>query len=176
MTGTDLSNIPNPWEQLPDESGAEYQAFTEFCKLGPTRSVRRVHPRIGVSYSLALSWSRKYNWTQRAELLDTETLKIQPQDVKMEVHDTLQFQYAVGSVMLQIGLNAIQVSNPKNVQMKDAIRLVQIGSELQREGLGINNNNPGITINVQPESINAVNDLIGMIEGNAIEEVEDGEE
>lgn len=125
---------------------------------------------------MALSWSRKYNWTQRAESLDAELLKIKPADIKMEVHDTLQFQYAVGSVMLQLGLNAIQVSNPKNVKMKDAIRLVQIGSELQREGLGINNSNPGITINVAPESVTAVNDLIGMIEGNAIEEESRDEE
>lgn len=170
MTGTDLSNLPNPWEQLPDEGGAEYQAFTEFCKLGPTRSLRRVQSRIGISYDLTRQWGKKYNWNQRAQALDAETLKIKPQDIKMEVHDTLQFQYAVGTIMLQMGFSAVQLANPKNVKMKDAIRLIEKGAELQREGLGINNSNPGITINVAPESVTAVNDLIGMIEGNAIED------
>ncbi len=59
---------PQPWAQLPGESGPAYEAFRTFLELGPRRSVAEVVRRVGKKESLLWRWVTRHDWRHRAWL------------------------------------------------------------------------------------------------------------
>ena len=61
---------PQPWAQLPGESGPAYEAFRVFLELGSTRTVAEVVRRLGKKESLIWRWVTRHDWRHRAWLWD----------------------------------------------------------------------------------------------------------
>jgi transposase-like protein len=57
---------PQPWAQLPDESGPAYEAFRTFLELGSQRSVAEVVRRLSKKASLIWRWVSRHDWRHRA--------------------------------------------------------------------------------------------------------------
>jgi len=63
---------PQPWAQLPGESGPAYEAFRVFLELGSRRSVAEVVRRLGKKGSLIWRWVTRHDWRHRAWLWDVQ--------------------------------------------------------------------------------------------------------
>ena len=61
---------PQPWAQLPRESGPAYEAFRTFLELGGGRTVAEVVRRLGKKESLIWRWVSRHDWRHRAWLWD----------------------------------------------------------------------------------------------------------
>jgi hypothetical protein len=61
---------PEPWTQLPRESGPAYEAFCIFLELGAQRSVAEVVRRVRKRESLVWRWAGRHDWRHRAWLHD----------------------------------------------------------------------------------------------------------
>lgn len=69
--GADLS-----WERMPNESSKAYEAFLEYCKLGPARTLTEVGQRLHKSRTLCGTWSGRWQWQLRVRRYDADQIKI----------------------------------------------------------------------------------------------------
>lgn len=165
---TELTEIPDPWERLPQEDRNAYFAFTEYCKLGPSRTLRRVSSHVGISYDSIKGYSKQNQWVERSKLYDDACNSLVPTDEVISPSETLAHQYAVGKIMLELGFKAINLKKPGTIKVADAIKLIDRGAELQRKAQGLDQ--AGVNININHSSVDAVNDLISMIEAEVIDD------
>jgi hypothetical protein len=59
--------MPQPFEQLPDESAKAFAAFSLYLGLGPQRSCDAVAKKLGKSNALIERWSRCHGWIARVD-------------------------------------------------------------------------------------------------------------
>lgn len=170
MTSTELEEIPDPWERLSDETKDAYFAFTEYCKMGPSRSLRKIAAHLGISYDSVKAYSRQNKWVERSKEYDVACEPLVPSDQVLSPTETLAYQYAVGAAMLDLGIKAINMKKPGTIKTSDAIKLIDRGSDLQRKAIGMDQ--AGVNININHSSVDAVNELIEMIEGEIVEDDE----
>jgi hypothetical protein len=65
-------------QQLPEESTKAYAAFSEYCKLGPERSLAKLRQKTGktaASKRTHETWSTRFNWQERVTEYDSELAK-----------------------------------------------------------------------------------------------------
>lgn len=170
MTSTELEYVPDPWDRLEDETQQAYFAFVEYCKLGPSRTLRRLSTHLGISYDSVKMYSRSHKWVDRTKAYDGACNELVPSEDSLSPTETLAFQYAVGKAMLELGIKAINLKKPSSIKVSDAIKLIDRGADMQRKAQGLDT--PGVNININSNSVDAVNELISMIEGEIIEEDE----
>lgn len=70
-----------PWHQRHEESEKSFEAFVEYLKLGPNRSLRKLHAEAGtaegviaVSRSTLENWCAAHQWVTRATAWDRHEL------------------------------------------------------------------------------------------------------
>lgn len=173
MPSTELEQIPDPWEKLETETSDAFFAFSEYCKLGPSRTLRKVSSHLGISHDSIKAYSRQNKWVERSKAYDIACNELVPTDQALSPTETLAHHYAVGRIMLDLGIKAINMKKPGTIKPSDAIKLISEGSKMQRDAMGMNQ--AGVNININAGSVDAVNDLINDIE-NAIEGEIVGEE
>lgn len=172
---TDIVPSPNdPWERLETETSAEFFAFSEFCKLGPSRSLRKVSSHLGVSYDTIKLYNKKHAWMERSKAIDLAASSLVPTDIEMSPTETMAFQFAVGKAMLELGIKSINLKKPGTIKVSDAIKLIDKGSELQRKAQGLDGS--GVTLNLNSKGFEAVHDLLSMIEGEIVDADEEVDE
>lgn len=165
-------NLPaerDPWDRLETETATEYAAFSEFCKLGPKRTLRTLSSHMGISYDTVKLYSRKNKWIDRSKSIDLAANELIPTDITMSPTETLAFQYAVGSAMLELGIKAINLKKPGTIKVSDAIKLIDKGAEMQRKGQGLDQ--PGVNIHINSKGFEAVKQMLDEeIEGWVVDE------
>jgi hypothetical protein len=57
---------PQPWEQMPGESGPAYAAFLACRDLGRSRTFKATADRVGKHESLMRRWATRHRWQERA--------------------------------------------------------------------------------------------------------------
>lgn len=164
---------PDPWERLEEETAQEYTAFTEYCKIGPSRSLRKLSTHMGISHDTVKIYSRKNQWVKRAKAMDLAASQLVPTDIDMSPTETMAFQFAVGKAMLDLGIRALALKKPGQIKTTDIIKLIDKGSELQRKAQGIDT--PGVQVNINSKGFEAVKDLLDELEGFAVEEDDENE-
>lgn len=165
--GEELVPTSDPWERLETETSTEYVAFSEFCKIGPSRSLRKLSSHLGISYDLVKTYNKKNKWLERAKSMDLAANSLVPTDIDMSPTETMAFQFAVGKAMLELGIKSINLKKPGTIKVADAIKLIDKGSELQRKAQGLDG--PGVLININSKGFEAVEGLLNDIEGWAIQ-------
>lgn len=166
----ELEQTNDPLDKRVDESKEAYFAFVEYCKLGPSRTLRRISSHLGISYDTIKLFSRTNAWVERSKAYDLACNQLVPTEKALSPTETLAFQYAVGQIMLDLGIKAINLKKPGTIKVSDAIKLIDRGADLQRKAQGLDN--PNLNININTGSVDAVNELIDMIEAEAIEDDE----
>jgi len=69
-----------PWHQRHEESEKSFEAFVEYLKLGPNRSLRKLHAEAGTAGIIAVSrstlenWCAAHQWVTRATAWDRHEL------------------------------------------------------------------------------------------------------
>lgn len=168
----DLVPARDPWQQLDQESNAEYHAFSQYCSMGPSRTLKRLAAHVGISHEQARQHSRKHKWVDRAKLFDQAANELVPTDIDMSLQETQAFQFAVGKAMLELGIRAINLKRPGSLSAKDAISLIKQGSDMQRKVLGLDN--PNVQINITGGKsfgeIDALFDELEELESVAVED------
>jgi hypothetical protein len=74
-------------------------------------------------------------------------------------------QMAAAQTLLDLGLSTIQIKNPSLINVKDALKLVEKGVEIQRRALGQADLNVQFTV----EDMSRVNKLIDELDGEIVE-------
>lgn len=60
-----LDGIPEPWQQLQNESDEAYEAFSTYMSMGVKRSLVKVAQQLGKNEQLISRWSSRWSWTER---------------------------------------------------------------------------------------------------------------
>lgn len=165
------AEAPDPWERLETETAAEYTSFSEFCKLGPSRSLRKLSSHLGISYDTVKIYSRKNNWIARSKALDVASSEIIAGDIDMSPSETMARQYAVGQAMLELGIKALDFKKPGSISVANAIKLIDKGADLQRKAQGLDT--PGVNIHFNSKGFEAVEQMFNdYLEGEVVEDDE----
>lgn len=124
-----------PWEQLPNESSAAFEAFVVYRDSHP-RSLRKVCDSLDKSKSLIESWSREHNWVSRAQKWNAE-LDNKSQQVQIEeVAEMKRRQIKMAIEMQQIASDAFKLLREglslKAISADNMVRMADIGAKLER--------------------------------------------
>jgi hypothetical protein len=74
-----MTDEPQPWDRLDDESGRAYAAFCVYRDLGPDRKVCeavRIHYSGKQCKSQVAIWSQKYKWADRVQAYDLHLQRV----------------------------------------------------------------------------------------------------
>ena len=155
------------YHRLNGESAAHYELFAEFCKVPPSsRSLANFCRRTGVPPATAKKLSKEWSWEVRAELYDTDALKLRPDPRSMDEEASIAGQLAASKMLLELGLSAAQVKNPALISTDQMIKLIEKGVEIERKAMG----QADLNVQFSVEDMSRVNNLLGdLLEGEAIE-------
>lgn len=62
--------MPKPWERQPGETMLAFQAFSEYLRLGATRSAPEVAANLGKGLLALRKWQERHGWVERATQWD----------------------------------------------------------------------------------------------------------
>lgn len=77
------SDVPKPYEQLPNETEKAYAAFRAYMEMSP-RSVRGLAVALNKSATLIGQWSSKHHWQERIRAWDNEQMRSSEQAAQKE--------------------------------------------------------------------------------------------
>lgn len=164
------------YHRLQDERAEHYEMFGEWCRIPPSsRNLTNFCQRTGVPARTAKRLHKEWQWDRRADLYDTDALKLRPDPRTMEEEAAIAGQLAAAQTLLDLGLSAAQLKNPALISMDQAIKLTEKGVEIQRRAMG----QADLNVQFSVEDMSRVNALLGdLVEGEAIEievpELEEG--
>ncbi len=154
------ANFIDEWERQPNERGKCWTAFQVFRDMGEERGVFAVRDKAGfpVSHSTLVRWADKYRWMERAAAYDRHIDRQRVRAHVAEVEAMARRQVQIGQVLQEKGLEWVKTELLTPAQRKEALnansalRFIDKGVDLEREGLGLNDNDPAgetnLTINV----------------------------
>lgn len=125
-----------PWEQLQGEPDHAYAWFVRYAELHDERSVEKVSRFCGVPATMVRKASVEHAWESRVASFD-ETVVNVVDHVNVDDAEALAMQFAVGKAMIRLGVTKMQLINPAMLKVKDALVLMQQGSEMMRRGAGV---------------------------------------
>lgn len=143
-------NEASIWERRSGESAEAYAAFSLYRDMAyrtedaegnikisdvplVRRSARAVAVQVGKNESLLERWSVTWDWVNRAEaydrFIDAEALR----KANAKLADMRARHIALAKIMQAKGAQAINSVKPDDIRMKDAIKLVVAGMEVEEE-------------------------------------------
>lgn len=147
------------WERKPGESARAFRAFTIFRDMGDERGVTKVRDvGGGASLKTLMEWAEKWRWVDRANaydrMLDRRRVKAQIEEIEAQARR----QVIIGQTLQETGLSWVkeETATPeqraKNLTAASALRYIDKGIELERQGLGVDEKDSAgdtnITVNV----------------------------
>lgn len=138
LVNTDALNLEAkpPWERLAHEEAHAYAWFVRYCEMYEQRSVDKVARFCGVPVSLVRKAAAENAWEPRADAFDSTIARV-VDSVQIDDSEALAMQFAVGKMMLRLGIDKIKLINPAMLKTKEVFALLQAGSEMMRRGAGI---------------------------------------
>lgn len=125
----------DPWEQLPKEPSRAYDGFRAFRDLGPKRRVKHLYGTIEYTDPTIRQWSAKWNWFERAKAWDAHLYRLEDDQRLAKLAD-MQRQHALaGKLALAKAIAALQELSPKEIPGAVAVRLLELGTRLERSTL-----------------------------------------
>lgn len=145
------------WERQPNESARAFKAFTIYRGMGDERGVLAVRDRAGGPYShkTLLGWAEKHHWVNRSLAWDRMLDRRRQRAHIEEVEAMERRQVQAGQVLQDVGLKYVKEGlNTKEDRLKNltataALRFIDRGVDLEREGLGLDKPESAGDVNVQ---------------------------
>lgn len=143
-------NEASIWERRSGESAEAYAAFSLYRDMAyrtedakgnikisdvplVRRSARAVAIQVGKNESLLERWSVTWDWVNRAEaydrFIDAEALR----KANAKLADMRARHIALAKIMQSKGAQAMNSVKPDDIRMKDAIKLMVAGMEVEEE-------------------------------------------
>ena len=152
----DKNALPKP---LQGETSKSYQAFTDYCRLGASRSITKLYakyhdsgmqntPTTAQTDRTIRGWSCKYNWVERAKQYDANVQKSIEKEIKALRVEVLNL---FGQRVLE-SLKNVDVSGPSISQVSSAVRAFFDSSFAQYDEV------PSQTINMRVDQISEASD------------------
>ena len=99
-----MTETPNPWDRLPNETPKAFHAFRAYVAMGARRSVRgaaRQHniktvssggkrARPSTTISRWLAWSSRHRWVRRADSRDAWLVRVSDDQIAVNVRKCLE--------------------------------------------------------------------------------------
>lgn len=151
------ASFVNDWERQEGEPARAWRAFVIFRDMGDERGVRAVRDVAGGPYShkSLMQWAETYRWVDRSLAYDRMLDRRRLQAKIDEVEAMARRQVHIGQTLQERGLQYVkeQLDSPeqraKNLGANAALRFIDRGVELEREGLGMDDKGVDPTVNVQ---------------------------
>jgi hypothetical protein len=124
--------VRSPWDRRDGETSQAYAAFRQYRDLGPSRRVDRMS---NVSVITVQRWSARWDWVARATAWDDEQAMIEDSerlDALRNMHRTHQ---TAARGLLAVALRALRSLDPETMTAADVVRLVDLGTQLERRTL-----------------------------------------
>jgi hypothetical protein len=122
---------------LPGESAKAFQAFATYRDLGAERSLERVGKELGKTRQALDGWSTRFDWQARVRAFD-EYVASRAADKAVESATSVRARQAQHAKAIQ--LRAVQkfaASGPADMSVAEATRAFQVGADVERKALGI---------------------------------------
>lgn len=174
-----MSELPierEPFQRRTDEPSADYEIFTEWCRVPPSsRTIENLSRRTGIPALKISQLHKKWNWDPRALAYDEAALALRPDPRSMDEEASIAGQLYASKALLELGLTALQLKDPSRIGVGKAMELVQAALKAQRAALG----EADVNVNVTSTDLSRVNELlleIGIEDAEIVEEeTEDAE-
>lgn len=145
------------WERQPGESPKAWQAFQVFRDMGEERGVYAVRNKAGfsTSYQQLQKWAERFRWIERAAAYDRMIDRKRQRAHIEEVEAMARRQVDIGRVLQERGLAWVKEQlesaeqREKALTSSTALRFIDKGVDLEREGLGLNDRDEAGDVNVQ---------------------------
>lgn len=122
---------------LSSETAKAYQAFEVYRDLGAERSLERVAADRSKTVSVIRDWSAKHDWQARVRAFD-EYVAARAAEKAVESAASVRARQAQHAKAIQ--LRAVQkfaASGPADMSVAEATRAFQVGADVERKALGI---------------------------------------
>jgi hypothetical protein len=123
------------WERLPGEPAKAYAAFRVYRDLPPsTRTVESVVGTADVTQKgrqlryLAVQW----DWRERAQAWDDECARVEDGERLEQIRDMHRTHRRAGRAVTLKAMQALQLMQPEDLPPAAAVRLLEIGTRLER--------------------------------------------
>lgn len=141
----DAASFINEWERQPGEPKRAFTAFTYFRDDGDERSVTAVRDRSGGAYSHAklMEWATRWRWIERADAYDRWIDRKRQKAYIEEVEAQARRQVELGQRLQGVGeewvgeVLADEKGRRENLTATTALRFIDKGVHLERQGLGV---------------------------------------
>ncbi|WP_194522383.1 hypothetical protein [Cellulosimicrobium sp. JZ28] len=122
---------------LPGESAKAHEAFRLYCAQGAARSTARVAQELGKTKTLVDRWSSRWQWVARAAEHDA-ALHREEDAAMRERARTMGRRHADAAAALMVrALRALQAVTPQEIAPRDAVRMFDVATRVERDALGI---------------------------------------
>lgn len=154
------------YHRRPDESITDYEMFTEWCRVPPSsRSLGNYCRRTGYPPRIVRKKMEQWSWETRSIAFDNDSLMLRPDPSSMDDEAAIAGQMAAAQTLLDLGLSTIQIKNPSLINVKDAVKLIEKGVEIQRRALG----QADLNVQFSVEDMSRVQKLLDEINDEDIE-------
>lgn len=155
-----VESFIDEWERQPGEPRRAFSAFVLFRDMGDERGVVKVRTDAGFAATpkTLMAWATTWRWVERADAFDRMLDRKRVAEHVAEVEAMARRQVHIGQVLQERGLEYVKdeldttESRAKNMSANTALRFIDTGVNLEREGLGMDDKggtgDTNITVNV----------------------------
>lgn len=121
----------------PGETAKAFQAFEVYRDLGPDRSLVRLSQAHGKSIATVTEWSTRHDWQARVRAFD-EFVAARAADKAVESAASIRARQAKHAQAMQLrAMQKFAASGPEDMSVAEATRAFQVGAEVERKVMGI---------------------------------------
>ena len=95
-----------PWEILPSETTAEFEAFSKFRELGPQRNYQQV-TELGHKNATVATWARKHEWAARCRAWDVHVDALRRKEFEAAQRAAIQAHVEAGAAVRDKAMRAL---------------------------------------------------------------------
>lgn len=137
-----------PWDQRPNEPNGAYRKFAFYRDLGPTRSQKKVAEQFEVKLNTIYELSSDHKWMYRAAAYDREQERVDQEWIQDERRKAATRHIRQAQSLQSKWIQRLQQLRPEDLDAKDVIKYAEIATKLERQALGFDDMQVGVTANI----------------------------
>lgn len=129
----------HPWDIMPGETAKAYAAFAIYRDMGPGRGLEALARLLHTSKTNQAAWSAKNRWQERVRAYDEHVAK-RTTAAAMEDAVAVNLRHAqLGRVLQTRGAQRMASIDPSALTPGEAIQAAKVGTQIERDALGMSN-------------------------------------
>lgn len=124
---------PKSWDRQETESARAYQAFFEYAKMGPNRSLAKVCEKLKKNRRTVEKWSSEWSWTKRALEYDADLRRIEVEEQREAVRKMAKENILIAQTIKKKSLQALIDLDVSLITPNVLLSYLVQGVELERK-------------------------------------------